>query len=70
MCRHKSVVTADTCVTTVPPGIIFFLAKLSFLNFHPLEVVSRCREPQLQADETYSHLLIVCPTVETGQKLM
>ena len=25
-----------------------FLAKLSFLNFHQLEVVSRYRDPQLQ----------------------
>ena len=26
-------------------------AKLSYLNFHPLDVVSRCRDPQLQVGE-------------------
>ena len=31
-------------------------AKLSNLNFHPLEVVSRWRDPQLQASENYSDL--------------
>ena len=30
--------------------------RLSYLNFHSLEVVSRCRDPQLQAGENYSHL--------------
>ena len=29
-------------------------AKLFYLNFHPLEVVSRYRDPQLQVDENYS----------------
>ena len=31
-------------------------AKLFNLNFHPLEVVSRCRDPQLQVSENYSDL--------------
>ena len=31
-------------------------AKLSNLNFHPLEVVSRWRDPQLQVSEYYSDL--------------
>ena len=31
-------------------------AKLFNLNFHPLEVVSRWRDPQLQACENYSDL--------------
>ena len=29
-------------------------AKLIYLNFHPLEVVSRYRDPQLQVAENYS----------------
>ena len=31
-------------------------AKLFNLNFHPLEVVSRSRDPQLQVSENYSDL--------------
>ena len=31
-------------------------AKLSNWNFHPLEVVSRSRDPQLQLSENYSEL--------------
>ena len=31
-------------------------AKLFNLNFHPLEVVSRWRDPQLQVSENYSGL--------------
>ena len=31
-------------------------AKLFNLNFHPLEVVSRWRDPQLQVSENYSDL--------------
>ena len=31
-------------------------AKFLNLNFHPLEVVSRLRDPQLQVDENYSDL--------------
>ena len=31
-------------------------AKLNHLNFHPLEVVSRYRDPQLQVGENYSYL--------------
>ena len=31
-------------------------AELFNLNFHPLEVVSRWRDPQLQVSENYSHL--------------
>ena len=31
-------------------------AKLFNLNFHPLEVVSRRRDPQLQVRENYSDL--------------
>ena len=31
-------------------------SKLNHLNFHPLELVSRYRDPQLQVGENYSHL--------------
>ena len=31
-------------------------AKLIYLNFHPLEVVSRYRDPQLQVAEKYTYL--------------
>ena len=33
-----------------------FPAKLIYLNFHPLEVVSRYRDPQLQVAENYYDL--------------
>ena len=33
-----------------------FPTKLSYFNFHPLEVVSRYRDPQLQVGEDYSYL--------------
>ena len=31
-------------------------ARLIYLNFHPLEDVSRYRDPQLQVGENYSYL--------------
>ena len=31
-------------------------ARLSYLNFNPLEVVHRYRDPQLQVGENYSYL--------------
>ena len=36
-------------------------AKLQNLNFHPLEVVSRYRDPQLQVGENYSYLFKAAP---------
>ena len=41
-----------SCVSTLNP----LTAKLFDLNFHPLEVVSRWRDPQLQVSENYSDL--------------
>ena len=35
-----------------------FLAKLSHLNLHPLELVRRYRDPQVQVGENYSYLLM------------
>ena len=33
-----------------------YLAKVFYLNFQPLEVASRYRDPQLQVAENYSYL--------------
>ena len=38
-------------------------ATLSYLNIHPLEVVSRYRDPQLQVGENYSYLLNLRPNI-------
>ena len=39
-------------ITTLNP----YPAKITYLNFQPLEVVSRYRDPQPQVIENYSHL--------------
>ena len=36
---------------------------LFYLNFHPLAVVSRYRDPQLQVSENYYYLFNLRPTV-------
>ena len=43
---------------SIPSDISFnpLAAKLFNLNFHPLEIVSRWRDPQLQVSENYSDL--------------
>ena len=33
-------------------------AKLNNLNFHPLEVMSRCRDPQLQVSDNYYQVFV------------
>ena len=38
-------------------------AKLGHFNFHPLEVVSRYRDPQLQVGENYSYLFSLIPNI-------
>ena len=38
-------------LTLIPP------TELIYLNFHPLEVVSRYRDPQLQVAENYANLV-------------
>ena len=38
-------------------------AKLIYLNFHKLEVVSRFRDPQLQVGEHYSYLFNLIPNI-------
>ena len=50
-------------------GFVEYLAinpqsdKLNNLIFHPLEVVSRYRDPQLQVGENYSHLFHLRPNI-------
>ena len=38
-------------------------AKVSYLNFHPLEVVGRYRDSQLQVGENYSDLFNLRPNI-------
>ena len=38
-------------------------AKLIYLNFEPLEVVSRYRDPQLQVVENYSYMFNLKPDI-------
>ena len=38
-------------------------AKSSYINFHPPEVVSRHRDPQLQVGEKYSYLFNLRPNI-------
>ena len=38
-------------------------AKVNNLNFHPLEVVSRYRDPQLQVGENYADLFNLTPNI-------
>ena len=45
------------------PAVKHLTAKLFNLNFHPLEFVSRWRDPQLQVSENYSDLTIWRSTV-------
>ena len=40
-----------------------WIAKLFNLNFHPLEVVSRYRDPQFQVAENYSYLFNLRPEI-------
>ena len=52
--------SVSRCMPTRKAVTAYFyplLAKLSFLHFHPLEVVSRYIDTQLQVGENYSHLL-------------
>ena len=44
-------------------AINLYPAKLNNLNFHPLEVVSRYRDPQLQVAENYCYLFNLTPKI-------
>ena len=41
------------------PNVNPYLAKLNYIIFHPLEVVSRYHDSQLQVAENYSYLFIL-----------
>ena len=41
-----------------------FPARLSYLHFQPLEVVSRYRDPQLHVAENYSYLFNLRPNID------
>ena len=49
MQKKKIMLLSDLRVNPYP-------ANLIYLNFRPLEVVSRYRDPQLQVGENYSYL--------------
>ena len=58
MCRYRAVALSclswwrhANCIINFNPST----AKLKNLNFHPLEVVRRYRDPQLQAGENYTY---------------
>ena len=38
-------------------------ATLQNLNFHPLEFVTRYRDPQIQVGENYTHLFYLKPQI-------
>ena len=42
---------------------ILTLIMPMYLNFHPLEVVSRYRDPQLQVAENYAYLFNLIPHI-------
>ena len=50
----------NPCPATLPQGNPY-PAKVIYLNFQPLDVVSRYRDPQLQVVENYSHLFNLRP---------
>ena len=46
-----------------PSTFIPFHAKVSYLNFHPLKVVARYRDPQIQVGENDSNVFILRPDI-------
>ena len=57
--RLVCVVPSPELCQHLPKNITFksYSAKVIYLNFHPREVVTRYRDPQLQVDKTYSYLI-------------
>ena len=51
------------CILLVYSRFIPYLAKLFYLNFQQLEVVSRYRDPQPQVVENYSYLFNFRPNI-------
>ena len=52
-------VSVDHLILTFNP----YPAELIYLNFQPLEIVSRCRDPQPQVVENYSYLCNLTPNI-------
>ena len=55
---RKEIVFIELCVNNLNL-LNLKRAELNNLNFYPLEVVSRYRDPQLQVSENYPYLFIV-----------
>ena len=52
-----SLTPAEIGLLNSPLQPFYLPTKSSYLNFYPLEVVSRYRDPQLQVGENYSQYL-------------
>ena len=48
---------------SVPTALSPYPAKLIYLNFHPLEVVARYRDPQILVGENYAYLFNFRPNI-------
>ena len=57
--RIETTTGAGTTLTPLNP----YSAKVIYLNFQPLEVVSRCRDPQPQVVENDSYLFNLRPNI-------
>ena len=57
---------SERAIASVCFTLNLFVAKISYLNFHPLEVVSRYRDAQLQVGENDSHLFDLMPNIFTS----
>ena len=58
------------CQTRRGLSINSYLAKLFYLNFHTLEVMSRQRDPQLQVGENYSYLIFFHTTKHSKSRCL
>ena len=58
-CRTKNKQLTSTILwySVIFISVVLTLILLIYLNFHPLKVVSRYRDPQLQVAKNYSYLL-------------
>ena len=45
-------------------------AKLIYLNFHPLDAVSFCRDQQPQVVNNYSYLFNLRPSIQTNKQIL
>ena len=56
---HNTILVLHSYNSAMRHVIDPYPAKLIYLNFQPLEVVSRYRDPQPQAVENYSYFVFV-----------